>query len=127
MSYELKKSNNVTCFDVDDTLVIWPKDFRIHKEDRITFMYGGEMVHLEEHSYHTIFLKHCFNRGDMVIVWSANGYSWAQNVVETLGLQNYVTVVMSKPTRHIDDKEHPSSLAGSRVFIPHETYEKKTK
>ena len=125
MSYDLKKSNNVTCFDCDDTLVIWPKDFRVDREDRISFMYGNEQVFLEEHSYHTTFLKHCHNRGDMVIVWSANGYAWAQNVVETLGLGPYVSVVMSKPTRHVDDKESATSIAGSRVFIPHEIYEKR--
>ena len=118
-------SNNVTCFDCDDTLVIWPKDFRVDKPGRISFMYGGEQVYLEEHSYHTVFLKHCFNRGDHVIVWSANGVKWAQNVVETLGLDPYVCTIMSKPTRHVDDKESVSSVAGSRVFIPHETYEKK--
>lgn len=119
------KSNNVTTFDCDDTLVMWPKDFRIWKPGRITFMYGGEEVYLEAHSYHVTFLKHCANRGDHVVVWSANGYAWAENIVATLGLEPFVSVVMSKPTRHVDDRESASSIVGSRVYIPHETYEGK--
>lgn len=117
------KSSNVTCFDCDDTLVIWPKDYRVNKPGRIQFTYGDEAVFLEEHSYHTIFLKNCAKRGDFVIIWSANGHEWASQVVERLGLEHYANVVMSKPTRHVDDKESASSIAGSRIFIPHETYD----
>jgi len=123
----IEKNNNPTPFDVDDTLVVWPKDFRIYKPGRIAFMYGNEEVYLEEHSYHAMFLKHCYNRGDLVIVWSANGYAWAENVVQTLGLQSHVHIIMTKPVRHVDDKESISSVVGNRVFIPHETYEKRQK
>lgn len=118
-------SNNVTCFDVDDTLVIWPEDFRINKPGRIKFNYGDEDVFLIEHSYHTAFFKHCANRKDCVIIWSANGYDWALQVAIKLGLEKYASFIMSKPIRHVDDKESISSVAGSRVFIPHETYEEK--
>jgi hypothetical protein len=114
---------NVTCFDCDDTLVLWPKDYNVYKEGRIEFDYGSEKVYLIPHSYHVIFLKHCFNRGDFVVVWSANGHGWASQVVEKLGLTQHFSQIMTKPTRHVDDKESLSSIVGSRVFIPHETYE----
>ena len=125
MAYNLVEQDNVTCFDVDDTLAIWPKDFRNNQPGRTEFSYGDEKVYLEEHSYHTVFLKHCFNRGDLVVVWSANGFGWAEQVVSKFGLENHVSIVMTKPTRHVDDKDGISSIVGSRVFIPHNTYEKK--
>jgi len=117
------ESNNVTCFDCDDTLVLWPKDFRVNKPGRIEFDYGDEKVYLIEHNYHSIFLKHCASRGDCVIIWSANGYKWALEVAKKLKLEAHATIIMSKPTRHVDDKESLSSIVGSRVFIPHENYE----
>lgn len=116
-------NNNITCFDVDDTLAIWPKDFRINKPGRVKFLYGGENVYLEEHSFHTLFLKQCYLRGDHVIVWSANGYEWARQVVAEFKLEQHVSLVMSKPIRHVDDKEEKTSIVGPRVFIPHETYD----
>jgi hypothetical protein len=120
---QIIKSSSVTCFDCDDTLVLWPKDYKVPKEGRIEFEYGNEPVYLIPHSYHVIFLKHCFNRGDHVVIWSANGYQWATQVARKLGLMEHASQIMSKPTRHVDDKESPSSIAGSRVFIPHETYD----
>lgn len=123
MTPSIIKNNNPTCFDVDDTLVIWPKDYSKPGPGRIEFDYGSEKVYLIPHSYHVIFLKHCFNRGDHTVVWSANGWQWALQVVEKLGLSNHYSQIMTKPVRHVDDKESISSIAGSRVFIPHETYE----
>lgn len=117
------QNSSVTCFDCDDTLVLWPKDYNKPGEGRIEFEYGSEKVYLIPHSYHVIFLKHCFNRGDHVIIWSANGYKWALQVAMKLGIQNHFSQIMCKPTRHVDDKESLSSIVGSRVFIPHETYE----
>lgn len=114
--------NSVTVFDVDDTLALWPKDFRINKVGRVEFEYGEEKVYLEEHSYHTMFLKHCFNRGDYVIVWSANGSAWAEKVVKAFGLDKHVDIVIQKPSRHIDDKTNISSIIGNHIFVPHEIY-----
>ena len=114
---------NVTCFDCDDTLILWPKDYKTPSPGRIEFEYGSEKVYLIPHSYHVIFLKHCFNRGDYVIIWSANGSDWATQVAQKLDLTEHYSQIMCKPIRHVDDKESLSSIIGSRVFIPHETYE----
>lgn len=41
--------------------------------------------------------------GQIVIVWSAGGYKWAESVVKSLGLSLFVDVAMSKPTWYYDD------------------------
>jgi hypothetical protein len=117
------KSNSPSGFDCDDSLVIWPKDFRVNKPGRIEFDYGSEKVYLIPHSYHVIFLKHCFNRGDFVIIWSANGFDWAKQVVDKLGLENHYNCIMQKVVRHVDDKTSISSIVGNHIFVPHETYD----
>lgn len=119
----IAKNNNVTCFDCDDTLVMWPKDYSKPGPGRIEFVYGGEPVFLIPHSYHVVFLKRCFERGDHTIIWSANGWSWAMQVAEKLGIANHCSQIMTKPVRHVDDKQSLSSICGSPVYIPNETYE----
>lgn len=122
MDQAITKNNNVTCFDCDDTLVIWPKDYSEPGPGRIEFDYGSEKVYLIPHSYHIIFAKHCFNRGDHVIIWSANGWAWAEQVAQKTGLNNHYRQILTKPVRHVDDKQSLSSICGNQVFIPNETY-----
>ena len=115
--YTTIECNNVTVFDVDNTLVFWDKDFVNESDGKLQFNYGSRLVYLKPHSFHPTFLKHCFNRGDTVIVWSQNGYAWAEQVVHKLGLENHVTYIMSKPNRHIDDKDKLEDIVGNRVYI----------
>ncbi len=110
---------DISAFDCDNTLVMWPDDFKINKFGRIKFTYGDEDVFLVPHSFHPVFLKNCFKRGDYIVVWSQNGFAWAKQVVEKLGLENYVDIVMNKPSRHIDDKENLEEIVGNRVYLPH--------
>lgn len=112
--------NNITACDVDNTLVIWPKNYHQPKPGTIEFDYGGQKIHLYPHIPHIIFLKHCFLRGDFVEVWSQNGFAWAEQVVKKLDLQNHVDLVRSKPTRHIDDKVDLSDIVGNRVFMKYD-------
>lgn len=46
-----------------------------------------------------------------MVVWSAGGWDWAEAVVKTLKLENFVDLVISKPTWTYDDLQ-PSE------FIP---------
>jgi hypothetical protein len=70
----------------------------------------GELV--PSPSWKTILLPHRLHieqlrkhkmRGHTVIVWSAGGYDWAAAVVKTLGLENIVDLVISKPIWVYDD------------------------
>lgn len=115
--YTLLEESNITVCDVDNTLVFWDKNYSNPGPGKIEFNYGSETVYLKPHSFHITFLKHCYNRGDYVEVWSQNGFSWAEQVVQKLGLSEHVHVVRSKPTRHIDDKEKLEDIVGNRIYI----------
>jgi len=58
------KNNNVTAFDVDNTLIMW------EEEGDISLEYGKEDKTFREHKFHPGFLRHCSERGDLIIVWS---------------------------------------------------------
>lgn len=117
MSYKVLEESNITVCDVDNTLVIWDKDFRNPGDGKVKLRYGSEDVYLRIHTFHPTFLKHCYERGDYVQVWSQNGFSWAEQVVKALGLENHVHEIRSKPTRHIDDKDNLDDIVGNRIFI----------
>lgn len=104
-------------FDVDDTLVKWSPT----QEEK--FMFGVEFTcpgsttlidgelkesgpwkeFLVPHRKHIESLKKHKQRGHTVVVWSAGGYDWAAAVVKTLGLENFVDLVISKPRWAYDD------------------------
>ena len=111
------KSNNTTTFDIDNTLLIWPKDWKQEAQGRVQLDYGDEKVYLVPHQMHITFLKHCHNRGDFVILWSKNGVDHCVQVAKKLKLEKYIDVCMSKPTRHVDDATTISAIVGDRVFI----------
>ena len=121
--YKLLEESNITSCDVDNTLVMWSSDFKVNTKGRMHFKYGGEDVYLKPHNFHVTFLKHCYNRGDFVEVWSQNGFEWAEQVVLALGLENHVNVVRAKPTRHVDDKTSLSDIVGCRIYIPDDKHD----
>lgn len=108
--------NDITVFDVDQTLVMY-KNYRSAGPNKIAFDYGDETIYLTPHKFHVMFLKHCYKRGDYVIVWSKNSAMWAEQVIKKLKLQKYVHMIMSKPTRHVDDKENINEIVGDRIYL----------
>jgi phosphoserine phosphatase len=96
------ENDNVVCFDVDDTLVMWsiPTE-RAH--EAITFDNFGYATELLPHLKHVELLKQFKVRGHYVVVWSQGGYQWAREVVKTLGIEKYVDSVMTKPKWIVDD------------------------
>lgn len=88
------KNDHIIGFDVDDTLVMWDlpdTDLRV----------GGYPVKV--HKEHVEAIKKAKARGHFVIVWSQGGQEWANEVVRTLQLQDYVDLVMCKPKWIFDD------------------------
>lgn len=112
-------SENVVLCDVDDTLVMWGKNY--HKPGRgkvkVYDPYGKTNVYLKPHKRHIELLKTYKGRGIMVGVWTAAGYKWAQSVIKTLKIEKYVHFVMTKPTKYMDDLENPKDILGSRVYL----------
>jgi len=121
--------DQVVTIDCDDTLVMWP-------ENKTTFPYTTPASHtqpyegsvgfpdpydggtnfLVPHEKHINLLKKYKARGFCIIVWSAGGVKWAKSVVETLALQDYVDIVLTKPNRYVDDLACEKWM-GCRVYI----------
>lgn len=96
------RNENIITFDVDDTLVMWGKSK--HKRAKlITDPSSGLSYKLVPHRFHINLLIQHYGRGYTIIVWSAGGYAWAQEVVKELGIEKYVDLVMTKPCKYVDD------------------------
>lgn len=108
-----------TFFDCDDTLVMWNATSEQLEKDGVDFTCPGSLVDIDNdgneqfapewkarllpHKKHIEQLKKHKMRGHTIIVWSAGGWDWASAVVKALGLENFVDLVISKPTWAYDD------------------------
>lgn len=125
---------NQTVFcDVDDTLVMWSATQEQLDAHGVSItcpgsyaIIDGELVQspswtekLLPHFAHIEQLKKHKARGHTIIVWSAGGWDWAKVAVQALGLEQYVDLVISKPTWSYDDK-NPED------FIPKSQWMKNT-
>lgn len=105
MSIFILRSDNIIYFDVDETLVFW----KASSTDEIIdvpdpYMPGGGFIKVVPHKRNIDLLKRNKGQGRAVIVWSAGGYAWAESVVKTLGLMDFVDLIVSKPTVYVDDR-----------------------
>lgn len=98
------KNENSIFFDCDDTLVMWDNKYKNEDESNALPFLCYEMTYmLVPHWEQIKFLKECKAEGRSVIVWSAGGWEWSQEVVRVLKLENYVDAIMSKPCNYVDD------------------------
>lgn len=109
----------IVMFDCDDTLCLWSSKNKIPHEGAIRFVdpNDGAVHYLTPHDIHIDLLKKYKGRGYFIVVWSASGYAWAKTVVETLKIQDYVDLVMSKSIKYVDDL-HADEILGTRVYLP---------
>lgn len=109
------QGDNVYYYDCDDTLVMWDNK---HKTETNTVLFNchGFAENLVPHKGHIEHLKKAkkFDKAT-IIVWSAGGWEWAKTVVETLGLEDYVDAVMTKPSYYIDDL-NCKEFMGTRIY-----------
>lgn len=112
-------NEDVYTFDVDDTLVLWgTANYQRPSPDLIEFNdpYDGAKVYLRPHHRHIKLLKQMKGRGRYVVVWSQGGAKWAREVVKTLGLSNYVDLIITKPHGYVDDLPCEAWLR-NRIYI----------
>lgn len=105
-------NERVSCFDVDETLII-------HRNSPASYILDrriDEKIYYEPYTEHIRLLKQMKARGQFIIVWSAGGYEWAKMVIEELGLIDYVDLIMTKPSAYVDDKDANDFM--ERVYIP---------
>lgn len=103
-------------FDCDETLILHNKKNNTNIRIIDPYNSNGPSIIVKEHSAHVKLLKDHFVRGYGIVVWSAAGREWSEAVVKALGLEQYVDIVMSKPTKYVDDLE-AHQILGSRVFL----------
>jgi phosphoglycolate phosphatase-like HAD superfamily hydrolase len=113
------ETEHIVAFDVDETLIKWHKDHKVPGTGKIKIVdpYSKEVLYLRPHSVHKRLLKQYKERGFGILVWSHAGSKWASVIVETLGLSEYVDLIMAKPARHVDDKTEKSDIIGLHVFL----------
>lgn len=93
-------NDKVLFVDVDDTLVIW------------------EGVGYRPHKRHIEYLYRFYERNQPIIVWSAGGYEWAARIVKELGIEDIVSLVMSKPAWYMDDKKVEEFMPeANRIYL----------
>lgn len=113
------KNEMVTFWDCDDTLVMWSHWNKEHDGQHFIDPHDGTKHLLVPHKKHIKLLKDFDARGYTIIVWSGGGYEWAETVVRTLGIEEYVDLVMTKPCKYIDDLQAVEVL-GSRIYLKDE-------
>lgn len=87
-------------FDVDQTLVMFgPRTKRqfYEPEDATDFQ-------VDTHQRHVRALREHKHRGHKIVVWSAGGAEWAEQVVRNLGIEDLVDICIAKPSWFYDDK-----------------------
>ncbi len=90
------KTTHLVMFDIDDTLRMWNTG--------------------APHSAMIDQLKRHHHAGHSVGVWSKGGTMWAAKVVDELGLQDLVYVVMEKPHWIYDDKPVHTALGNTQYI-----------
>jgi phosphoserine phosphatase len=98
-------SDKIVCFDVDDTLVsdVTEKFSESIDPSNVEIKCEGHTTTVKPIKENIDAIKRHKRQGQVVIVWSAAGYKWAESVVKSLNLQDYVDIVMSKPMWYYDD------------------------
>lgn len=97
-------TNDMIFIDVDNTLVMHNHEKHNLAID-IPCPYIEHLIHeLVPNECHIRLLKNCKAQGKRVIVWSAQGWKWAETVVIALGIEKYVDLCMGKPHIIVDDK-----------------------
>ena len=99
----LKVNNdNIIAFDVDDTLITFE-----NKENceliEISSLDGRYKDYARPLKKHIDMVKNSKVRGHYVVVWSQGGVNWAEAVVKALHLEEFVDLIMCKPSWLVDD------------------------
>lgn len=110
------KKHHIMCFDVDQTLVMWPETGLIRSKCVICYdVHTADTHYLLPNKAHIKLLKKAKAKGKCVIVWSSGGWEWASEVVDVLDLSVYVDIIMDKPEHMVDDL--PLEKWGNRIYL----------
>ena len=106
---------NVVCFDIDQTLVIWGA---AEEDCNVSFIcpHSRVLEHGVAHDEHVQRVKRHNKDGHFVIAWSAGGGEYAYNAIVALGLKDYVNLCLDKPMQYYDDID-AHEFMGRRTYL----------
>jgi phosphoglycolate phosphatase-like HAD superfamily hydrolase len=114
--YHKVKDGNVFACDIDDTIVMWD----------VPYDYDGPTVKIKTNGFIEIcipneyvieHIKKLKKRNYSIVIWSAGGSDWGESVINSLGLDKYVDVIMPKISDHMDDVRDPKDKIGRWQYI----------
>lgn len=117
-------SEQVICYDVDDTLIMWDENWRQPFDGCVEVVcpWDNSISFHRPHLRHIDFLKKQKAKGMTVVVWSAGGTKWAEAVVKALDIEKHVDFVMSKPQKWVDDLHKAEEVLGVRIYLNEEGF-----
>jgi hypothetical protein len=111
-------------WDVDKTLIFWQPTGAERHESDIQMNYYGEIISVTPHLEMLQLLRSNLARGRNIIIWSGNGFAWAEEVVKKLHEAGHLPdtkgiIIMTKPAGYADDLDCQHWM-GNRIYIePH--------
>lgn len=115
--YNFIDSELIVGIDIDNTLVTWD-NASTPGPGKTEFDYYGTPVFLTLHNYHIAIVKSYFARGYFNRAWSANGRLWCKQVIDKVGLAEFVHEVGSKPVKCLDDTKDSANITGPLIWEP---------
>jgi hypothetical protein len=118
LEVQVIENDRTVYIDCDDTLVMWPKDYKKKKKGRVKCIdhYNKTVNYLIPHKKHINLLKAYKGRGFFCVAWTAAGSLWFLEVIKQLKLEKYVDLVITKPEKYVDDLDS-SVWIGPRVYL----------
>lgn len=98
----IKLSDKRTVYvDIDETIIGWDH----HSNPKATPIETANngYLYVVLHKEHIELVKNLYNIGWNVIVWSQGGSDHAEKVVQQVGLNGFVHMIVPKPECYIDD------------------------
>lgn len=106
-------SDRVVMVDCDDTLCMWnDSEYPMLPQVEIPVK-GKPLVRLNEKNIKLV--VKLAKMGYTIVVWSATGWEWAKAVGMATGLDQYVSLYMSKSRYYLDDRP-ANTWMGERIW-----------
>jgi len=106
-------SHKVVAVDCDDTLVMWDRSKYPDLPRVMVDLCGPTELVVNQKNVNLV--RKLSKLGYSIVVWSQTGYDWAVTVGKAVGLDDCVSLYMTKPRYHVDDM--PASVwIGDRLW-----------
>lgn len=107
-------SHKIITVDTDDTLVLWDAS-KYPTLTPVDVTFAGVTSHLCIHQKNINLIRKLAKLGYEIVIWSQTGYDWAQAVSKAIGIDDIVSLYMTKPRYHVDDLPSTAWM-GERIY-----------